>query len=281
MSLTQNVASPAAERILDKVHELAVLPHVVFKVLEISGNSDAPAGDLERVIAVDPGFSSRVLSMANSASFALPKKVTSVKDAIMFLGFKTVRSIAMAAGVFDLFVGKTDEESLRRRSWWRHSLDTAVIARWLADTSKTIAADEAYTCGLLHTIGKTLIDRFGEGEYSKVAFLMERGATDRQAEKAVYGCEHTEVGVVAAKKWGFPAELVAGMDYLNDAAEEFTAHRACTALASRLAQLARDGVKEGDSLPTWTLKALGFAEADTQFLIDEATAHLAKAQMHV
>ena len=122
--------------ILRKVNDLAVLPHVVFKVLEISGSSEAPASHMERAIVVDPGFSAKVLSLANSAGMGLPRKVNSIREAIAFLGFRQMRSLAMTVGVFDLFVGKTDKESLRRRAWWRHSIDTAVCCRWLATQSR-------------------------------------------------------------------------------------------------------------------------------------------------
>src|SRR3954463_725910 len=145
---------PLAE-LLEKVDGLAVLPHVVFKVLEVSGSEDAPPMELERAIIVDPGFSSKVLTLANSAFFGLPRRVTSIREAILFLGFRSVRNLAMTVGAYDLFVGKTDKESMRRRGWWRHSLDTAVCCKWLCFYSKRGNADDAYTCGLLHLIGKT------------------------------------------------------------------------------------------------------------------------------
>ena len=107
------------EAILERVNEIAVLPHVVYKVLELSGSDDTSAIEIERSIQVDPGFSSRVLTLANSAYFGLPKKVSSIKDAIMFCGLKSVRELAMTVGIYDMFMGKQDKASLRRRGWWR------------------------------------------------------------------------------------------------------------------------------------------------------------------
>jgi HD-like signal output (HDOD) protein len=142
--------------VLSKVGDLAVLPHVVFKVLEISAESADTAGiEMERAIVIDPGFSSRILIQANSAAYGLPRKLVSIKEAIAFLGYRAIRNVAMTVGVFDLFLGKNDKASLRRRTWWRQSLDTAVCGRWLSRELKAAYPEEAYTCGLLHLLGKT------------------------------------------------------------------------------------------------------------------------------
>src|SRR5579859_3602694 len=124
--------SDCLARILARTNEMAVLPHVVHRVLEITASEDAMSHELERAISIDPGFTSRLLVLANSAAFGLPRRVTSIREGILFLGFRTIRSAALTVGLFDLFVGKTDRDSLRRREWWRHSVDTAVCARYLA-----------------------------------------------------------------------------------------------------------------------------------------------------
>src|SRR5688572_28471606 len=159
--------SPALDKLLARINEMPVLPHVVFKVMEITGGSEFPAVELENAIVADPGFSSKLITLANSAYYGLPRKVTSVKEAIGFLGFKAIRQLAMTVGVFDMFIGKNDKESLRRRSWWRHSVDTAVCARYLATRTRALPADEAYSAGLFHIMGKNLLDRFGEASYEK------------------------------------------------------------------------------------------------------------------
>ncbi len=174
----------AVSRLIAKVDGMAVLPHVVFRVLEISNAAESSIADLDRAIAVDPGFSAKVLTMANSAYFGLPRQVTSIRDALVFLGIKTIRNLAMTIGVFDLFVGKTDKESLRRRAWWRHSLDTAIAAKYLAMLSRKSNPDDAYTCGLMHLIGKTLMDRYGGLDYGNVLHLVGCGWDEEKAEQS-------------------------------------------------------------------------------------------------
>ncbi|MFQ3587602.1 MAG: HDOD domain-containing protein [Fimbriimonadaceae bacterium] len=255
-----------AREILDRVRELAVLPHVVYRVMELSATTESPASVIERAIVVDPGFSSKLLRVANSSYYALPRKVTSIREAIVFLGFKTVREMAMAVGVYDMFIGKTDRESLRRRAWWRHSVDTAVAARYVVQQLRRLDPENAYTCGLLHAIGKTLLDRFGGRDYEVVNVLVQQGKDTAQAERMVYGCDHEVVAVAAAKKWGFPDELIAGLRYLTDPGTD-QPHReygAVVSLSSSIADYAVSGAGEQDDLvglfPSWPLPVLGISE---------------------
>jgi HD-like signal output (HDOD) protein len=247
-------------QLMDKIQELSVLPHVVFKVLELSANTDVAASEIERAIIVDPGFSSKVLVMANSAAFGLPRKVTSIKEAIGFLGFRNLRNIALTVGAYDLFVGKTDRESLRRRAWWRQSIDSAVCARQLAKELKNVPPDEAYTCGLLHLIGKTLIDRYAGADYEKVMELVELGVADYVAERDTYGYSHADVASAATAKWGLPETLRFSLKYVDvpEATDPTAKQRATLALASWMASHAKDG--KGDA-PKWACEILCLDEA--------------------
>ena len=281
-----NLSDPLTD-LLEKVDGLAVLPHVVFKVLEISASEDAPPMELERAIIVDPGFSSKVLTLANSAFFGLPRRVTSIREAIMFLGFRSVRNLALTVGAYDMFAGKNDKESLRRRAWWKHSVDTAVCCKWLAFFSRKVQPDDSYTCGLLHLIGKTLLDRFGNGDFDRVAIMMQNGTSELEAEGRVFGCDHIQVAIAASERWGFPETLVSGLSYLGVPAEdeEGRMQRACTALGNAIANISqyrRDnpGERQPDELPAWALEALGIAEK-AEMLVEQGVGAIAAAQMHL
>ena len=253
--------SPIA-KILAKVGDIAVLPQVVCQVVEATGSEDASVKRLEQAILIDPGLSAMLLTQANSAYFALPKKVSSIREAVMFLGFKGVRQIAMAVGVFDLFLGKTDGDSLRRRTWWKCSLETAVVCRGMADFIPEVNTDEAYTCGLLHLIGKTILDRFDHEQYHRVQQVVDQGAPDVLAERAVFGCDHITVATAAAEKWGFPELLVKGLNYFTPAREpnRENALRATTALGVRVIKLNGQGKTadeiDEESIPDWIVDAL-------------------------
>ncbi|MBN9502507.1 MAG: HDOD domain-containing protein [Armatimonadetes bacterium] len=281
-ALPHQEQSAALDALMGKIDNLAVLPHVVFKVLEVTGDSDSPAIEMEKAITIDPGFSSKVLTLANSAYFGLPKRVTSIKESLMFLGFKSVRNLAMTVGAFDMFVGKNDEESLRRRTWWRHSVDSAVCAKWLAKSTGKMSCDEAYTCGLLHYLGKTLLDRFGEGNYTDASHLIEAGMLPVEAERQIFGCDHVEVAVGAAKKWAFPEGLTEGLRYVEEPKEGEPAReeRACTALASAIARIAKQG-RHNDELdvPHWAFRILGLQVDQAEAIVDDGIGEISSAQL--
>lgn len=258
--------------VLAKVTDLAVLPHVVFKVLELSANDEASAVDIERAINVDPGFSSKLLILANSASVALPRKVTSIREALLLIGFKQLRQMAMTVGVFDLFAGKNDRESLRRRAWWRHSVDTAICARYLAELTGKASPDEAYTCGLMHLIGKTLLDRFGGSDYRQVEEVIAHGVKDYKAEESVYGCHHIQVATAACMKWRLPESLISGLNYPHASEENDTSRylRAVVALGTRIATFAMvgfDGEDQPYILPKWAFEALDLDASRAEQLV--------------
>jgi HD-like signal output (HDOD) protein len=268
---------------MSRTKEIAVLPQVVYKIMEMTSSTDSSAALLEKAIVIDPGFSAKILTQANSAYYALPRKVTSIREAVAFLGFRAVRQLAMAVGVFDLFVGKTDRESLRRRAWWRHSLDTAVCCKFISGKLGLRLGDEAYTVGLLHYIGKTLMDRSNPTEYEKVMLLTEKGATDLQAERAVFGCDHIEVGIAAAVQWGFPEVLVKGMDYLNrpEEASEHGTIAALVNLGDKIARAAVNGKDSGDADieagANWSTEFLGVGADQLKQIMDESTEAIAAA----
>jgi HD-like signal output (HDOD) protein len=272
-AFNQEAMDDPIAKILAKVGDIAVLPQVVCQVVEATGSEDASVKRLEQTILIDPGLSAMLLTQANSAYFALPKKVTSIREAVMFLGFKGVRQIAMAVGVFDLFLGKTDGDSLRRRTWWKLSLETAVVCRGMADFIQDVNPDEAYTCGLLHLIGKTILDRFDQDQYQRVQQVVDQGAPDVLAERAVFGCDHITIATAASEKWGFPELLIKGLNYFTPAQEHTreNALRATTALGVRVIKLNAQGKSadefDEESVPHWILDALSVTDNELRALV--------------
>ncbi len=258
--ISDGTPNAAIARVMSKSKDISVLPHVVFQIMEMTASDESSAGSLERAVVVDPGFSAKLLSQANSASLGLPKKVSSIREAIMFLGFRQVRSLAMTVGVFDMFVGKTDKESLRRRKWWRHSLDTAATARFLAGKLGACEAETAYTCGLLHLLGKTILCRYDSSKFEQVESLVSSGRIERDAERSVYGCDHVEILSAAGSAWGFPQSLQEGLDYDDEPAEDDPAKnlRAVVCLASLISGMAIDGKVDANQLSGhWSAACLG------------------------
>jgi HD-like signal output (HDOD) protein len=272
----------ALAKVMACVGDLAALPHVIFKVLEISAESADTAGiEMERAIVIDPGFSSRILIHANSAAYGLPRKLVSIKEAIAFLGYRAIRNAAMTVGVFDLFIGKNDRASLRRRMWWRHSLDSAVCGRWLSRELKIASPEEAYTCGLLHLLGKTLLDKLGAPDYAEVEALTEAGMDSLKAELQVFGVDSVALASGAATEWGLPQDLIQGMRYVAPC-ETGPTPPLCslTAVADFISGCATDGWhanSEDERIPGWALSLLNVAPENFDGLVHGGLAVIASS----
>lgn len=270
------------QQVLDRTTDIAALPQVVFKITEMSASLDTSAATLERTITVDPGFTTKLLAKVNSAAYALPKKLTSIKEAVAFIGLRGVRELALTIGVFDMFLGKTDEESLRRRAWWRHSIDTAVVARLVANSTGA-DGEEAYTAGLLHAIGKTALDRFDPASYAKVMALMEKGVVDWQAEQVVFGADHLKMSQALGNKWGLPAQIVNALDYVSEPESGMVGAetRAAVAIGEKISRMVLKGMSSSDMeahhLPDWATQLLKIESGHTENLFRKGQEEIAKA----
>jgi len=208
------IKTPTTElrQLLAETHELPVLPQVAIQLGELTAGSGASSIDIERTVSADPGMAAKVLALANSAYYGMPKRISSLREAVMFLGPQALRELVADCHNFTRFMGKSDTLSLARRGVWRHSLETASCARFL--TTRIPAAqdcftpEEAQTAGLLHDVGITLLDRQRHETY---VMIVERAAADNrrfsdvEAEYLPFG--HGLAAAAMANRWNFPAPL--------------------------------------------------------------------------
>jgi putative nucleotidyltransferase with HDIG domain len=229
---------PAIKAVVSQVSELPVLPQVVYKIVELTSSSRTTPADIEHIVATDPGLVAKLLVLANSSHFGGDIPTNSIVEAAQRLGVNTIRQLAMTVTMFDMFVGKADVSSRRRREWWRHSVDAAVCAQTLAEHLGT-EPGEAYTCGLLHDMGKPLLERHGIGDYSEVEAKVASGDTLLKAEYEVYGCDHTEIGANVAELLRLPQAIVQAVRFHHDPPSEdgIPEYVAITAIANDFAHL--------------------------------------------
>jgi putative nucleotidyltransferase with HDIG domain len=195
------------------LYDLPTLPTVVVEVLRVMQKPDSAAKDVERIIVNDPAISAKILRVANSAFFGFPRKVTTIGEAVSRLGFTNVQGMVIGLAAFDTF--RTDKLNLRE--FWRHSISVATAARLFA-RRLGCAADEAFTAGILHDIGKLVFVIQAEYNYQRVIEL-ERDAdmTSLAAEHSLFQFTHPEVGAVMAERWELPPKYVDAIARHHDA----------------------------------------------------------------
>lgn len=208
-----------AKQIVDKaiaaIGDLATLPEVTIRIIEIVEDPNSTARNLHDVIKNDPALSSKVLKVVNSAFYGLPGQVASVDRAIILLGLSAVKNIAIAASIARLFKGNRISDQFSASDLWRHSVAVAVAARNIAKCSPHPAlSDEIFVSGLIHDIG-TLIERqsFPDEFTQIIDRCMSTGEDFLECEREIIGADHQSFGDALTTKWKFPRHLRAAVGF--------------------------------------------------------------------
>ncbi len=244
MASTTGVFPKSPQDVVQSIGELAVLPQVVMKVLDMTSNTRATTQELEDVIGQDQALTSKVLTLANSSYYGLPRRVSSLREAVMFLGFRVVRNIAMTASCYNMFIGKSDSQSLLKRRIWKHSVDTSLLTRLVCAYAPDVVPDEAFAAGLLHDIGKTVLEQYYPQAMLQVVQTAERlGIRHHEAEEQILGFNHADVGLALAIQWNLPIALGEALGYHHCISAASAAPRlvAVVAVASEVSNMLEDG----------------------------------------
>ncbi len=198
------------------VHKLPSLPAVVMELLATMEQEDVNISDLCNKIAKDQALAAKTLRLANSSFYGMTHQVGTIHEAITLLGSRTVRNLATTAALIGVFTsGK--EHKFRVAPFWRHALACAICAKELAPHLNA-PADQAYTGGLLHDIGRLVIATQFQSQYeSTLTYRMTEGCSELEAEQAVLGMTHAGVGEVVARQWKLPLVIQSAIAGHHDA----------------------------------------------------------------
>jgi putative nucleotidyltransferase with HDIG domain len=188
--------------IVDKLQDLPSLPAVVMELLSSIEQEDVDISVLAKKVSHDQALTAKTLRLANSPAYGLQVKVTTIQQAITFLGFQTTRNLITAAAITGCFVqGRC--AGFDDKVFWRHSIATAACARVLARRMR-LNQDYAFTAALLHDIGRLVLVSTVPERYAEViAFRAEQDCELLEAERAVLGVDHVAAGVALSEHWNF------------------------------------------------------------------------------
>ena len=264
-------------RLIGRTPELKALPATTGQVLELMQDPAASAADVLDVIGKDPALTANLLKLANSAYFGVGRQIGTVRDALVLLGNRTVLNLAFATGMGPVLSGPLAAYRLDSRQLWRHSLAVGLAAARLvaAPASERWLREQAFTAGLVHDIGKMLLNGPLKDQIEPLPPEVQATALCA-AERDLLGFDHAEAGAALAEAWNFPAGLVsviarhhAPLDAEGDAAHLARAVAAADLLAARLGESGGSAPAD-DDLWTAELGRLGLG-ADAA---DEAAAGL-------
>lgn len=202
------------KRISNYIEQMPSLSTTVTKVIEICENPASLPNDLGRVISLDPVLTGKVLKLINSAYYGLGNQVSSVTRAIILLGLNTVKNMALSTAVLDTLRDREKAGDLSPDDFWLHSLGVGITAKNLAAFKGVPVAgrDEYFVGGLLHDLGKIVINRLFREEYALVlARARKEKVLLKQVEMEALGLDHEIVGEMIVSKWKLNEAIVAAV----------------------------------------------------------------------
>lgn len=254
------------DTLLDEVVTLPSMPIALAGIVQTMNNPSASLADIARAISVDPAIALKTLRLVNSAYCGLRQKVNSIDHAVAMLGLKVVKNLVFTATVFESLHTKAAELVT-------HSIACGFAMRALTEDRTVaqaagIASEEGFVYGLLHDIGKILLDQFLPKEVARIAELAKKAETPWfRAERQIIGVDHAQVGSRIARKWNLQAELagaIAGHHELESATKpEFRGAAAALGVADYLCSAAGFPAMAGAvmEMPQAALDALSLSQA--------------------
>ncbi len=204
-TVTENNGQKLKDKIVASIEKLPPLPQVVFKVQDLISSPDSNAIEIAREIETDQALAAKVLRIANSAYYGMGGKISSVQHASVVLGYKTLGEIVTVAGAEGTLDGKLPGYEYDSRDLWEHSLTVAFGSKLIAGMNNSALANEAYTAGLIHDIGKIILDPYiMEHKIDIVSFMETEEKTFLDAEDRFFAFNHAEIAYEVCKKWNFP-----------------------------------------------------------------------------
>ena len=202
------MAAADLKRVIARVEDLPTLPRTVLRITELVNDPRAAAKDLSIVITDDQVLTARLLKLVNSSFYAFPRRVSTVTQATVLVGCDAIRNLLITTSVLDLFPARSAKVRREQELLWDHSLGCAIGAKAIGTFLRHEKLEELFVAGLLHDIGKLVEMMFLPTEFSRVAeHVRENGGLISEAEQALLGCTHAEIGRLLAERWNLPVKL--------------------------------------------------------------------------
>lgn len=194
-------------QIIEKDLEIPPFPAVAQAVIEAANRPETTAEDLARLITKDPGLTSGILKLVNSPFYGRRVAAKTVNQAVVYLGLRAVRWLVVSASAKMVY---QRGDARRAEAMWAHAMGVGLAARILATSQgrARISPEDAFVAGLLHDIGKTLMSNETPAQFDAAVDLARSGGlAAHDAEQAVYGFSHADVGSLLIQRWNLPDNL--------------------------------------------------------------------------
>jgi HD-like signal output (HDOD) protein len=211
LELRELVGSEELRSAVGRIRTLPSPPAVYHQLTSALESAETSASDVSNIVSRDAALSAKLLQLANSSFFGLPRHLESVREAVVYLGTTIIRGLVLSTAAFKMIEG---------HQGWHETAETlqehALLVGRISERLLPGQGDAAFTAGLLHDIGKVvLLVEYGE-RYDALLRGGEGALTER--ERAELGVTHCEVGAYLLNLWGLPYPIIEAVAYHHDPA---------------------------------------------------------------
>ncbi|AVX20512.1 MULTISPECIES: HDOD domain-containing protein [Carboxydocella] len=208
------MAKISLEQLIKAVEDIPPLPLTVTKALQVIDNPNSGPRDLANIIGSDQAMTVTLLKYANSAFYGLSRRVSTINEAIVIMGFAAIRSLLMSFALSKTLNREIKGYAMPQGEIWKHALYCGNISRHIAKKIKYPQPEEAFVAGLIHDIGKVVLNEFIFEDYQQV---LQKVETEQkpfvEVEKEILGYSHAEAGALLGEKWKLPQNIVETIAY--------------------------------------------------------------------
>lgn len=206
------------EEIVNIANHIPPFPKVAMQVMKMLEDPKVQPKDLAEVIQYDSAITANLLRTCNASYFGLPRKVSSLDEALVLLGQDALKDILIASSSARFYKGGAGEGyQLEQGDLWKHSVAVAIMSKSISRHFQGVDPGTAFTAGLLHDIGKRFLSSFVASDFKKI---MDRtyidGLSFMAAEREILGMDHAELGALIMEKWDFSEEMILAVRFHHD-----------------------------------------------------------------
>ncbi len=216
--MDKNLLMERAEIVVGAVDDLPTIPIVATKVLQLLDNPDVRVEEIADMMLTDQVMTARVMKLLNSPVYKPTEEISSLKRALVYLGLRHIRELALTTSVIHAFDATTG--ALELNTFWEHSFGVGMVSKIIAKKIGFQDPEKAYISGILHDLGEVFLSNFLRDQFMKVLENVEvRSVKLVDAEEELLGTTHCEIGLSMARKWNFPDSYCDVISYHHNPAQ--------------------------------------------------------------
>jgi HD-like signal output (HDOD) protein len=270
--------------ILKNLESIPTLPAIVTKIIDVANDKNSTAKDLNSLISKDQALAARTLKLANSAYYGFPRTISKITEAIVVLGFNTVKGIALSASVCHMYKDTNEILGFSPNKLWEHSVGVAICSELIAKKIKFKQIEELFILGIVHDIGILIILEFLK---SKLNTILYRTKNEKQRlsniEKEEIGIDHAVLGKRLAEQWKLPKVMGDVIAFHHTPQYAFGDSKPLASIIyiadiiCRLKKIGHDGEYYIPPLSKEAFETIGFDKNDIKEMADKLDLELEKA----